>query len=104
MTKQEKRQYRRAIQTARNAEAQQQIRELIYTKLAQRAKERGMFVANHGVQLAPHETAPLHKLGGREPMRIEPNHPIRNGAISSLHPIVPHAIHPIHPIHLPPHH
>lgn len=53
MTKREKMEYKRAMQTATTAAARQQIRELTYAKLNQRAMERGMFVVIPSAKTSP---------------------------------------------------
>lgn len=112
MTKQEKMEYRRAMQVAKTPEARQQIRELTYAKLGLRARERGMFVvmpttntthpvreevvrqvqkesrAALPVQQVQKENRPAPQVRRevREPMRVLVSHPVRSGPAATHQP------------------
>jgi len=110
MTKRERKQFFRAMQTAKTLEARQQIREFAYARLRQRAAERGMFVVPHTAQkvaTVPVEAKPQQvrveakpKVGTvvvREPVRI-----VTKPAVARVIPTTPHPAAPAHPAPLPP--
>lgn len=70
MTKQERKWYQRAMQSARTLEARRQIRELTYARLMQRATERGMLVVfpNSKAYATHGEVAPQLREVVREPV------------------------------------
>jgi hypothetical protein len=103
MTKPERIEYKRAMQTAKNVEAREQIRELVYTRLKQRAKELGIPVVNY---INNHITK---EATIREQTNLVPNHVKHTEHFNALH-TTPHPVHPAHPLHpihprfLPPRH
>ncbi|KOR32785.1 hypothetical protein TI05_05030 [Achromatium sp. WMS3] len=87
MTHQERGEYRRAMRAAKTWEARQQIRELVHTRLNQRAMEWGMFIVipNHNKHLMREESdAPTRELETPElkPTELHPTKEAANIAVA----------------------